>query len=185
LYNNVRLHSAIGYIAPRDKLEGRAQQIFGERDRKLAEARERRKLLRQADHERRSALRSAALPAIDFAAIRAAVTIAAVLQLLGFQSQSTRGAQQRGPCPLHGSTSGTSRCFSVNLDDHLFHCFKCGASGNALDLWAKAKRLSLYDAAIDLCAASHIEVPLLPTPHRNREEEPVPTQSENATMTSP
>ena len=38
-YNNVRLHSAIGYVAPKDKLEGREQQIFDERDRKLAEAR--------------------------------------------------------------------------------------------------------------------------------------------------
>jgi len=42
-YNNVRLHSAIDYIAPRDKLEGRAKKILAERDRKLEEARERRK----------------------------------------------------------------------------------------------------------------------------------------------
>lgn len=47
-YNNVRLHSAIGYIAPRDKLEGRAEAIFAERDRKLEEARERRKARREA-----------------------------------------------------------------------------------------------------------------------------------------
>jgi transposase InsO family protein len=47
-YNTVRLHSAIGYIAPKDKLEGREQGIFAERDRKLAEARERRKAARQA-----------------------------------------------------------------------------------------------------------------------------------------
>ncbi len=43
-YNNERLHSAIGYIAPVDKLEGRAQVIFDERKRKLAEAQERRKM---------------------------------------------------------------------------------------------------------------------------------------------
>lgn len=42
-YNNIRLHSSIGYIAPRDKLEGRAETIFAERKRKLAEAQERRK----------------------------------------------------------------------------------------------------------------------------------------------
>lgn len=41
-YNTVRLHSAIGYIAPKDKLEGRAEQIFAERDAKLAAAREKR-----------------------------------------------------------------------------------------------------------------------------------------------
>jgi len=42
-YNNERLHSAIGYLAPRDKLEGRAETIQAERRRKLHEARERRK----------------------------------------------------------------------------------------------------------------------------------------------
>jgi len=47
-YNTVRLHSAIGYVTPADKLEGREQAIFAERDRKLNEARERRKARRQA-----------------------------------------------------------------------------------------------------------------------------------------
>jgi transposase InsO family protein len=46
-YNQVRLHSAIGYIAPADKLAGREAEIFAARDRKLAEARERRKAERQ------------------------------------------------------------------------------------------------------------------------------------------
>ena len=45
-YNEVRLHSAIGYVAPLDMLEGRAQQIWQERDRKLQEAREARKARR-------------------------------------------------------------------------------------------------------------------------------------------
>jgi putative transposase len=47
-YNNVRLHSALGYVTPKDKLEGREKSIYAERDRKLAEARERRKAQRQA-----------------------------------------------------------------------------------------------------------------------------------------
>ena len=47
-YNQVRLHSAIGYIAPADKLAGRETEIFAARDRKLAEARERRKEQREA-----------------------------------------------------------------------------------------------------------------------------------------
>jgi transposase InsO family protein len=42
-YNDVRLHGAIGYIAPLDKLQGRAEAIQAERRRKLHEARERRK----------------------------------------------------------------------------------------------------------------------------------------------
>jgi transposase InsO family protein len=42
-YNGVRLHSAIGYIAPADMLAGRAKQIWKERDAKLEAARERRR----------------------------------------------------------------------------------------------------------------------------------------------
>ena len=47
-YNTVRLHSAIGYITPKDHLEGRAQAIWKERDAKLEAARQKRKLKRQA-----------------------------------------------------------------------------------------------------------------------------------------
>ncbi|HEV2423692.1 MAG TPA: integrase core domain-containing protein [Terriglobia bacterium] len=46
-YNRVRLHSAIGYVTPQAKLEGREPQIFAERDRKLEEARRQRQLHRQ------------------------------------------------------------------------------------------------------------------------------------------
>jgi putative transposase len=45
-YNEVRLHSAIGYVTPADKLSGRDKEIFVERDRKLDEARTRRKSVR-------------------------------------------------------------------------------------------------------------------------------------------
>ena len=46
-YHTVRLHSAIGYVTPADKLAGREAEIFAERDRKLEAARERRRLARQ------------------------------------------------------------------------------------------------------------------------------------------
>jgi putative transposase len=42
-YNEVRLHSAIGYVTPKDRLEGRQGEIFAARKRKLAEARARRR----------------------------------------------------------------------------------------------------------------------------------------------
>ena len=48
-YNDVRLHSAIGYVAPADKLAGRERAIFAERDRKLDAARERRRAAREAN----------------------------------------------------------------------------------------------------------------------------------------
>ncbi len=49
-YNQVRLHSAIGYITPHDFLQGRSQAIWADRDRKLDRARQQRQ-------ERRAALR--------------------------------------------------------------------------------------------------------------------------------
>jgi transposase InsO family protein len=45
-YNNKRLHSAIGYITPKDKLAGLSEIILAERDAKLAAAREARKARR-------------------------------------------------------------------------------------------------------------------------------------------
>ena len=47
-YNNTRLHSAIGYITPKDKLQGRAETILAQRDAKLATARDARKAKRKA-----------------------------------------------------------------------------------------------------------------------------------------
>jgi putative transposase len=47
-YNEERLHSAIGYVTPADKLAGREKAIFEARDQKLEAARERRQKAREA-----------------------------------------------------------------------------------------------------------------------------------------
>ena len=46
-YNEVRLHSAIGYVTPHTKLAGKEREVFSARDEKLESARERRRLRRQ------------------------------------------------------------------------------------------------------------------------------------------
>jgi putative transposase len=182
-YNHVRLHSAIGYVTPQDQLLGNDAAIHAERDRKLAEAREHRKQMRQTRHEQSASPADASRPAIDFAAVKAAITMAQVLMLLGFTPRSDHAGQQRGACPLHGSTSGTARCFSVNTHTHTFHCFKCGRSGNTLELWAAAHRLSIYDAALDLCQRLNIPLPTLtPPPTGNREEETVASGPNTCTI---
>ena len=61
-YNSVRLHSSIGYVAPKDKLEGREGVIFAERDRKLEEARERRRVNRQRARSRDGGKRQVSKP---------------------------------------------------------------------------------------------------------------------------
>ncbi len=48
-YNAKRLHSALGYVTPWDKLAGREKTIFADRDKKLQTARERRAEMRNAE----------------------------------------------------------------------------------------------------------------------------------------
>jgi DNA primase len=102
------------------------------------------------------------MPGIDFRQLRANVTIAEVLDLLKFAIETQTGDQVRGICPVHGSsTQGKHHSFSAHLGRHSFQCFKCGASGNQLDLWAKATKQSVYQAALDLCARLNKETPWL------------------------
>jgi len=102
------------------------------------------------------------MPGIDCRQLRADVSMAEVLQLLGVDILTRSGDQVRGPCPLHErSEYGKHRSFSANLAGNTFQCFKCGASGNHLDLWAKATKKSIYEAALDLCERLNKEPPWL------------------------
>jgi DNA primase len=90
---------------------------------------------------------------IDFVKLRQQITMEQVLRLLHWWDRlKGRGAQRRGPCPIHEPARSQGRCFSVNLDTKMFQCFdvSCGAKGNLLDLWAQSQRLSLLQAAHDL-----------------------------------
>ena len=101
-------------------------------------------------------------PAINFAELRSMVPITEVLQLIGWQSHgSAEHATQRGACPLHESSSTNSTSFAVNTGKQVYCCHSCGSQGNALDLWAAAKKLSIFDAAWDLIDRLSLEAPLL------------------------
>ena len=102
------------------------------------------------------------MPGIDYRAARAALPLAEVLRLMGWRPVTGRGVQQRGPCPLHGSRSPTSRVLAVHLGKDVYHCFGCGAGGNALDLWAAWTKQELHAAVIDLCRRLGQPVPWLP-----------------------
>jgi DNA primase len=104
------------------------------------------------------------MPAIDYRRARAELRLADVLTLIGYAPRSRQGQQLRGPCPLHGSRSRTSRVFAAHLGKNLYHCFRCGAGGNGLDLWAALSRLPLHAAVLDLCARLHHPVPWLDGP---------------------
>jgi len=99
------------------------------------------------------------MPGVDFNVLRTEITMEEVLNQLGFQATSRSGSQLHGPCPIHGSTSLRSRTFSVNLATGRYYCHKCHSRGNQLELWAAVHKLSLYEAAVDLCRALAREVP--------------------------
>ncbi len=107
-------------------------------------------------------------PRVDFAFLRAQVTIEQVLRHLGrFEGLRGRGPQLRGCCPVHGQAGAKEQTFSVHLGKNVFQCFHaaCGAHGNVLDLWAAVQQLPRYEAALHLAETFHLR--------RHREEEPV------------
>jgi DNA primase len=101
------------------------------------------------------------MPGIDFTALRRQIRLGQVLELLDFVPVARRGAQVRGPCPVHRSHTPRSRVFAAHLERHCWHCFCCGAGGNALDLWVAVTKLPVYEAALDLCRRLHLDVPCL------------------------
>lgn len=101
------------------------------------------------------------MPLLDFRQVRSEIRLAAVLELLGWRSRECRGVQVRGPCPVHGSSSPTSRSFSAHLGRNVWRCFVCTASGNALDLWARVSGQALYPAVLELYRKLGREAPWL------------------------
>jgi DNA primase len=104
------------------------------------------------------------MPGIDSRQARSEVCLAEVLGLIGFVPCRRWQQQWRGPCPVHQSRGPGSRSFSAHLGRGVWHCFRCGASGNALGLWAAATRQPLYAAVLDLYARLGREVPWLARP---------------------
>lgn len=70
---------------------------------------------------------------IDFKELRAKLKFESLLRFYQIEVRR-KGAQHQGPCPLpnHRGKHGPPP-FSVNLERDIFHCFGCGAKGNALD----------------------------------------------------
>lgn len=104
---------------------------------------------------------------INFRALRGDIGMAAVLNLLDFVPTQRYGGQLRGPCPIHSPKGARGRSFSAHLERNAYRCFRCGSSGNQLDLWAAVTRQPLHQAAMDLCAKLNRPVPWLPSRRTN------------------
>lgn len=100
-YNEVRLHSALGYIAPQDKLLGREQDIFDRRDRKLEEARQERARRRRVFRDAMATSRdTGAIVEVSRAEDRALVGTNSSADPEAKMERTDRGCQAgRGPSP--------------------------------------------------------------------------------------
>lgn len=96
---------------------------------------------------------------IDFALLRRQLSLTQVLDLIGFTPTTRNGRQWRGPCPVHKSSSPGSRSFAVHVDKNCWHCFGCGAGGNALDLYLAVTQLPVYEGALELCVRLGMSAP--------------------------
>ena len=93
---------------------------------------------------------------INYRQLRATVRIEEILSWMQWEASSRVGDQHRGSCPLCAALAGdtesrdTYRTFSVNTQRNIYRCFRCGSGGNALDLWSRYRKLSLYAAAQEI-----------------------------------
>jgi DNA primase len=73
-----------------------------------------------------------------------------------------KGREQAGCCPFHSEKTAS---FYVNDEKAFYHCFGCGAHGDAIRWLTDRQGLSFIDAVKELAEAAGLEVPA-PTPEQ-------------------
>ncbi len=97
------------------------------------------------------------MPSVNFAAVRAAISVPRALGIIGWRAVSWGSDHHRGPCPIHGSAS---RSRSMSVCSRVWYCHKCKIGGDVLDLWARLT--GVWDwpcVAVDLCRRAGVQVP--------------------------
>lgn len=74
----------------------------------------------------------------------------------GYVPLKKSGSNYVARCPFHNEKTPS---FSVNRDKQFFHCFGCGASGNAIGFLMDYNRLGFVEAVEDLAAHAGVAVP--------------------------
>lgn len=85
---------------------------------------------------------------VNFAAVKEAVSLKAVLEYYEVAGLQRRRDQLAGRCPIHPGRRDDS--FRANLSRNIFHCFACQARGNVLDFVAALEKCSIREAALRL-----------------------------------
>jgi DNA primase len=85
--------------------------------------------------------------------------------LIGRQVKLQRaGREWKACCPFHNEKTPS---FTVNDEKGFYHCFGCGAHGDAIRFLTEARGLSFMDAVKELAGAAGMEVP---APDRRAQE---------------
>ena len=66
------------------------------------------------------------------------------------------GREFKACCPFHNEKTPS---FTINDEKHFYHCFGCGAHGDAIRFLTDARGLSFMDAVKELADAAGMEVP--------------------------
>lgn len=85
------------------------------------------------------------MPFVDFAALKAAVSIEQVVDILGLEMKPS-GNQLRGICPACKTTGG--RELVVTPSKGAYYCFKDGKGGDLIALVAHIEGISVKEAAV-------------------------------------
>jgi DNA primase len=87
--------------------------------------------------------------------------------IVGRRVKLTRkGREQQGLCPFHNEKTPS---FTVNEEKGFFHCFGCGAHGDAIGFEMRANHLSFTEAVEKLAAECGMEVPKATLQERQQE----------------
>ena len=99
------------------------------------------------------------MPGLDYAELRARITMEEVLELVGFRPLERKGSRVRGRCLFECGDS--PRDFVANLAVRRYRCFGCRRCGNQLELWARIQDMPFHQAALRLCQRLNIDPPLI------------------------
>lgn len=88
-----------------------------------------------------------------------------IVDVIGEYMQLTkRGRNYFGLCPFHGEQTPS---FSVSVDKQIFHCFGCGAGGNAITFLMDIDNIPFQDAVARLGERAGIEVDIAEHQHQH------------------
>ena len=86
----------------------------------------------------------------------------------GYMQLKRSGRNYFGLCPFHNEKSPS---FSVSPDKQIFHCFGCGAGGNAISFIMKIEGMNFIEAVQLLAERANITLPTLQNNADSQKEE--------------